>query len=229
METIFLSQDLWKLVKEGYEEVPEGISLSEGDNTSVEYVINPTEDEQKAYKENVMKNALALRILQQSMSKTIYPRIYGLKKTKYNEDGSVQKHKSRIVAKGYSQKPISWSSKKQSTVALSSAEAEYITANEATREVVWLRRLLLELQQKVDEPTTIVCDNQSAIVMTKNLVFHARSKHIELRHRFTREMVSQKEILLEFISTHDQPADVLTKAVSSQKFETFKDFLKIIN
>ncbi|KAI4377048.1 hypothetical protein MLD38_014739 [Melastoma candidum] len=92
-------------------------------------------------------------------------------------------------------KPISWSSKKQNTVALSSAEAEYIAANEATREAVWLRR----------------------------------SKHIELRHHFIREMVSQKEILLEFISTHDQPVDVLTKAVSSEKFETFKDFLKIIN
>ncbi|KAG6477561.1 hypothetical protein ZIOFF_066828 [Zingiber officinale] len=80
METIFLSQDLWKLVEEGYEEVPEGISLPEGDNTSAEGVINPTEDEQKAYKENIMKNAMALRILQQSVSKTIYPRIFGLKK-----------------------------------------------------------------------------------------------------------------------------------------------------
>ncbi|KAG6509698.1 hypothetical protein ZIOFF_027698 [Zingiber officinale] len=126
-------------------------------------------------------------------------------------------------------KPISWSSKKQNTVALSSTEAEYFGANEATRKVVWLRRLLLELQQKMDEPATIFCDNQSAIAMTKNPVFHARSKHIELRRHFIREMVLQKEILLEFISTHDQPADVLTKAVSSEKFETFKDFLKIIN
>ncbi|KAI4338646.1 hypothetical protein MLD38_023679 [Melastoma candidum] len=109
-------------------------------------------------------------------------------------------------------KPISWSSKKQSTVALSSAEAEYIAANEATREAVWHRRLLLELQQKVDESTTIFCDNQSAIAMTKNPVFHARSKHIELRHHFIREIVSQKEILLEFISTHDKPTDVLIKA-----------------
>ncbi|KAI4340767.1 hypothetical protein MLD38_025574 [Melastoma candidum] len=125
--------------------------------------------------------------------------------------------------------PISWSSKKQSTVALSSAKAEYNAANEATRVAVWLRRLLLELQQKVDESTTIFCDNQFAIAMSKNPVFHARSKHIELRHHFIREMVSPKDILLEFISTHDQPADVLTKAVSSEKFETFQDFLKIIN
>ncbi|KAI4302142.1 hypothetical protein MLD38_037926 [Melastoma candidum] len=63
METIFLSQDLWKLVDEGYEEVPKEISLLEGGNTSAEGVVNPTEDEQKAYKENVVKNVMALRIL----------------------------------------------------------------------------------------------------------------------------------------------------------------------
>ncbi|KAI4380018.1 hypothetical protein MLD38_006253 [Melastoma candidum] len=80
METVFLSHDLWKLVEEAYEEVSEGISLPEGDNTSTKDVINPSEDELKAYKENVMKNAMALRILQQSVSKTIYPRIFGMKK-----------------------------------------------------------------------------------------------------------------------------------------------------
>ncbi|KAI4364901.1 hypothetical protein MLD38_020932 [Melastoma candidum] len=166
-------------------------------------------------------------------------------KIKYNEDGNVQKviHGSlhdgvgslddRRSTSGYlfciRTKLIAWSSKKESIVALSSAEAEYIAANEATREAVRLRRLLLELQQKVNESTTIFCDNQSAIAITKNPIFYARSKHIELRHHFIREMVSQKEILLEFINTHDQPADILTKAVSSEKFETFKNFLKIIN
>ncbi|KAI4380759.1 hypothetical protein MLD38_006912 [Melastoma candidum] len=74
METNCLLQDLWKLVEEGYEEVPDG------DNTSAEGVINPTEVEQKAYKENVMKNVMAPWILQQSVSKTIYPRIFGRKK-----------------------------------------------------------------------------------------------------------------------------------------------------
>lgn len=126
-------------------------------------------------------------------------------------------------------KPISWSSKKQGTVALSSAEAEYIAANEAIREAVWLRRLLLELQQKVAHPTTVFCDNQSAIAMTKNPVFHARSKHIELRHHFIREMVLKKEITMEFIHTQNQPADVLTKVVNFEKLMMFKDFLKITN
>jgi len=102
-------------------------------------------------------------------------------------------------------KTISWSSKKQNSVALSSAEAEYISANEATREAVWLRRILIDLQQKVEYPTPIFCDNQSAISMSKNPVFHGRSKHIELRHNYICDMVQRKEINLEYIKTTEQP------------------------
>ena len=64
-------------------------------------------------------------------------------------------------------KSISWSSKKQATVALSSSEAEYISATSSACEAVWLRRILKDLQQEIEEPTTIYCDNMSAIVMTK--------------------------------------------------------------
>ena len=74
---------------------------------------------------------------------------------------------------------IAWSSKKQKTVALSLAEAEYIVAIDAAYEAIWLRRLLSDLQQKIEEPTVICCDNMSTIAMTKNPVFHARTKHIE--------------------------------------------------
>ena len=72
----------------------------------------------------------------------------------------------------------------EKTVTLSSAEAEYIAATDAVCEAIWLRRLLSDLQQKIKEPTVICCDNMSAIAMTKNPVFHARTKHIELRHHF---------------------------------------------
>ncbi|KAG6518300.1 hypothetical protein ZIOFF_021704 [Zingiber officinale] len=126
-------------------------------------------------------------------------------------------------------KTISWSSKKQSSVALSSAEAEYIAANEVVRNAIWLRRILVDLQQKGTNPTQIYCDNQSAISMTKNPVFHARSKHIELRHNYIRDMVQKKEIHLDFIKTTNQPADVLTKAVSIEKLQQFKDMMKITN
>jgi hypothetical protein len=83
------------------------------------------------------------------------------------------------------------------------------------------------LQQKIEKPT--VCDNMSAIAMTKNPVFHARTKHIELRHHFIRDLVSQGEIQLKFISTNDQPTDILTKTATVDKIEWFKKFLKITN
>ena len=96
-------------------------------------------------------------------------------------------------------KSISWSSKKQATVALSSSEAEYVSATSAACEAVWLRRILKDLQQKTEDTTTIYCENISAIAMTKNPVFHSRTKHIEIRHHFIRELVEKQEIELQFL------------------------------
>lgn len=124
---------------------------------------------------------------------------------------------------------ISWSSRKQRSIALSSAQAEYIAAADAACEAIWLRRILKDLMFEQQEPTTIHCDNMSAIAMTKNPVFHARSKHIELRHHFIRDLVSREEICMEFINTNDQPADILTKAVTFDKFDKIKEKLKITN
>ncbi|KAL5726897.1 hypothetical protein ACHQM5_000142 [Ranunculus cassubicifolius] len=126
-------------------------------------------------------------------------------------------------------KVISWSSKKQQTIALSSAEAEYIAATEATCEATWLRRILADLQQKEEAPTTIYCDNKSAIAMTKNPVFHSRSKHIEIKHHFIRDHVSKGEIQLEYVNTNDQLADIFTKTITTDKFNYFRDRLKITN
>ncbi|XP_073300640.1 secreted RxLR effector protein 161-like [Primulina huaijiensis] len=116
-------------------------------------------------------------------------------------------------------KVIAWSSKKQKTIALSSAKAEYIATTEATCETTWLRRILGDLQQVESQPTKIYCDNMSVVAMTKNPVFHARSKHIELRHHFVRELISKEHIQMEFINTDDQVADFLTKAVTVEKFK----------
>ena len=124
---------------------------------------------------------------------------------------------------------IAWSSKKQKTVALSSTEAEYIAATDAACEAIWLRRLLSDLQQKIEEPIVICYDNMSTIAMTKNPVFHARTKHIELRHQFIRDLVGEGEIQLQFVSTNDQPVDVLTKVATIDRMEWFKKQLKITN
>ncbi|XP_047328669.1 uncharacterized mitochondrial protein AtMg00810-like [Impatiens glandulifera] len=124
---------------------------------------------------------------------------------------------------------ISWSSRKQKYVALSSVEAEYIVCTDEACEAVWLQRNLKNMKFEQCEPTIIHCDNMSAIVMTKNPVFHARSKHIELRHHFIRDLVTQEIISMKFIKTEDQPADIMTKAVTIDKFDKFKKKLKITN
>lgn len=126
-------------------------------------------------------------------------------------------------------KPISWSSRKQKTVALSSAEAEYVSASDAACEAIWLRRILNDVEQVEKGPTTILCDNMSAIAMTKNPVFHSRTKHIELRHHFIRDLVQDGEVSLKFINTNEQVADIFTKSVSTEKFTKFKESLGITN
>jgi hypothetical protein len=84
---------------------------------------------------------------------------------------------------------ISWSSRKQGSVAQSTAEAEYIAASTTSREAVWLRKLLSDLFRTELEPTVIHCDNQSCIKLTENPVFHDRSKHIEMRYHYIRDMI----------------------------------------
>jgi hypothetical protein len=84
---------------------------------------------------------------------------------------------------------ISWQSKKQSSIALSTAEVEYIVACSASCEAIWLRKLLTDLFDLEMRETLILCDNQSCIKMTKNTVFHDRSKHIEIRYHYICDMV----------------------------------------
>lgn len=84
---------------------------------------------------------------------------------------------------------ISWLSKKQETVALSSVEAEYVAASLATSHVLWLRKILGEMEEKQKSSTTLFCDNKSAISMTKNPVYQSQTKHINVKHNFIREAV----------------------------------------
>ena len=90
--------------------------------------------------------------------------------------------------------PISWRNKKQTSVALSTAEAEYIALSSATQEAVWLRQLTSELRFKPTKPTVIYEDNQSAIALAQNAQFHNRMKHIDRRQHFAREKVSDRVI-----------------------------------
>ncbi len=98
---------------------------------------------------------------------------------------------------------ITWSSKKQPIVALSSTEAEYRGAAMAACEVVWLRKLLGDLGLHVDRQVVIYCDNLSSIQLARNPMFHARTKHIEVHYHFIREKVLAGEIDLTYVNTKD--------------------------
>ena len=122
---------------------------------------------------------------------------------------------------------ISWLSKKQSTVATSSCEAEYKVAFTTVVECVWLRRLMADLSSSVDEPTPIFSDSQSAIALAKNPVFHARTKHIEVHYHFVREQLHAGDVSLIYCPTDQNVADIFTKALSREKFEAFRHALNL--
>ena len=109
---------------------------------------------------------------------------------------------------------VSWSSKKQPTVALSTMEAEYIALSHAAKEAIWLRRLLTELGVISDSPTLVLTDNQSAIAFAHDNQFHARSKHIDIRHHFIRERIDSGDIEVRHCASEDNCADMLTKALA---------------
>ena len=119
-------------------------------------------------------------------------------------------------------------SRKQKSVALSTAEAEYIAANMACFDSVWLRKLFSELFGHVLDTTVILCDNQSGIRLSENPVFHDRSKHIDIRYHFIREMVQRGVVRLDHIGTNEQVADILTKPLGKVKFLTFRENLGIM-
>ena len=98
---------------------------------------------------------------------------------------------------------ITWSSRKQSSVALSTVEAEYMALSVATQEAVWLRQLQEELGVPEGCPTLIYEDNQGVISMAKNPVFHKRTKHIQICYHFVREAVEQGTITLEYCHTDE--------------------------
>ena len=117
---------------------------------------------------------------------------------------------------------ISWASKRQPVVALSSCEAEYMAAGAAAQQIVWLRTLLAELGWPQEEGTTLWCDNQSAISLASDDMQSAHTKHIDIRHHFIRFHVADGRIVLEWLPTSEQEADLLTKALGRVLFQRFR-------
>ncbi|KAI5329222.1 hypothetical protein L3X38_028619 [Prunus dulcis] len=122
---------------------------------------------------------------------------------------------------------FSWASIKQNTVALSTAEAEYVSAAEATSQAKWLRFVLEDFGEEQVEGKPILCDNTSAIAMAKNPVFHQKTRNISRKFHFIREAIQAKEIELIYCKTEDQIADILTKALSKDRFVYLRDLLGV--
>ena len=119
---------------------------------------------------------------------------------------------------------VSWLSKKQSTVALSTAEAEYMSLSSASQEAVWLRKLLADFDFGIPQkPTVIKEDNQGTIAIAQNPVYHSRTKHIEIKHHYVRETIQNKHIKLEYCPTKEMIADLLTKPLPRDQFETLRN------
>eukprot|EP00253_Pinus_taeda_P023629 PITA_23629 len=123
---------------------------------------------------------------------------------------------------------VSWFSRKQQSVALSSAEAEYMAASLASCEAISLRKMLFGLFGQPLRPLVIYCDNQSCIKLTENPVFHDRSKHIGIKYHFIRDYVQKGTVKLEYIPTDEQVAYILTKALPWGKHVYFRDKMGVV-
>ncbi|XP_021769500.1 uncharacterized protein LOC110733722 [Chenopodium quinoa] len=125
--------------------------------------------------------------------------------------------------------PVSWKTKKQPTVAMSSAEAEYRSMSACSRELKWLRRLLRDLGVRHDSGMHLYCDSQSALYIAKNPVFHERTKHIEADCHFVRDAIKEGLIKPSYVPTTLQLADIFTKALGKVKFDFLLRKLGIYN
>eukprot|EP00253_Pinus_taeda_P002567 PITA_02567 len=114
---------------------------------------------------------------------------------------------------------ISWLSKKQTSIPLSTMEEEYIAAETCCTQVLWMKQTLQDIPVQFNEPIPIFCDSTSAISISKNPVMHSKTKHIPIKYHFFKEQVTEKNIKLEYVGTKEQIADIFTKPLPCETFE----------
>lgn len=118
-----------------------------------------------------------------------------------------------------------WSARRQKTVTISSCEAEYIALSETSREILWLRQFLRELNLLNSSPAILLCDNNGSMVLAADPTHHSRSKHIDVKHHFIRERVDEGSVDLWRVPSADNLADIFTKPLPRPAFLRFRDFL----
>ena len=138
-------------------------------------------------------------------------------------DGSMAEDRRAITGYAFliDSGAVSWSSKRQEIVSLSTTESEYVVATHGMKEALWLRSLLSELFGPISEATTLFSDNQATIALTKDHQYHAHTKHINMRYHFIRWVIERGSLRLVYCPTDDMVADALTKALPSAKVKHF--------
>lgn len=124
---------------------------------------------------------------------------------------------------------VSWSARKQKTVAQSTTDSEYIACAESAREAVWLRNLLTSIALPPHGPTPLLCDNKAARILSEDQVFHSRSKHIDIRYHYIRECCENGSILVRYVPSAENVADILTKPLAYPQFKQLRSFLGLCN
>lgn len=147
--------------------------------------------------------------------------LYGFADADWAQCKTDRKSNSGFVFK-YNGSCISWCCRKQDCVSLSSTEAEYISLCEAAQEAMWLRRLLTDFGIKLSEPSIIFEDNQSCLKLVKNEKFSRRSKHIETKYHFIKDLRDKEVIRLMYCPTELMEADMLTKPLNAIKIKQFR-------
>lgn len=122
---------------------------------------------------------------------------------------------------------ISWESKKQPTIALSSTEAEYMSMSNASKEATYLKRLLSEIGISFKDPILLKVDNQGAMKLAMNPVYHNRTKHIDIKYHHVREVIRRGEVMLEYCPTGEMVADILTKNLPRPKHRYFVNLMNM--
>jgi hypothetical protein len=123
---------------------------------------------------------------------------------------------------------VSWSSKKQNSVALSTAEAEHIIVGSYYTQILYLKQSLVDYNIKLGS-VPLLCDNESAVKIAKNLVLHSRTKHIDIHHHFFHEKEANGDIALQNVRSKDQLADIFTKPSNERIFVRLRNELNVLD
>jgi hypothetical protein len=123
---------------------------------------------------------------------------------------------------------VSWASKKQNSLPLSTAEAEYIIAGHCYAQLLWMRQTLRDYDYKLSK-VPLLCDNGSAIRLVDNPVEHSRTKHIDIRYHFLRDHQQRGDIEIAYVGTKEQLADIFTKPLDEKTFTKLRNKLNILD